>query len=100
MTVDGKEEIYFDSFMWHNFSYERIKALEGSKARQAFNRVRKKEIFGFFQNDKDSFYINNAELLKAYDLEHLHDVYIVDPEMKWTYVHTHESQCGPYYIRS
>ena len=100
LTSKDKEEIYFESFMWHVFSYEKREAKIGSKARQAFNRVKKTEVYVFYQNDDNAFFINNAGLLKASDLDHLDDVYIVDPKMKWTYVHTHESQCGPYYMRS
>ena len=100
LTMKDKEEIYFDSYMWHIFSYEKREAKIGSKARQAFNRVKKNEVYCFFQNDENAFCIFNAGLLKASDLDHLDDVYIVDSEMKWTYVHTHESACGPYYARS
>lgn len=95
-----KKEIYFDSYMWHIFSYERKESRIGSKAKQAFNKVKKTEVYGFFQNEDKAFYINNAELLKASDLDHLDDVYIVDSDMKWTYIHTHELQCGPYFVRS
>ncbi|MBK5252809.1 MAG: DUF4275 family protein [Peptostreptococcaceae bacterium] len=42
--------------------------------------------------------MNNAEQLKSSDFDLEDDVYVVDAEMKWTYVHTHESQCGPYYF--
>lgn len=100
LTVKDKEDIYFSSFMWHIFSYERRDALSGSTARQAFNRIKKTEVYGFYQNDDNAFCINSAGLLKASDLDHLKDVYIVDPKMKWTYVNTHESLCGPYYMRS
>ena len=28
-----------------------------------------------------------------------HDVYLVDKDFTWTYVHTHEEACGPYFCK-
>lgn len=100
LSMKDKAEIYFDSFMWHTFSYEKREAQKGSKARQAFNRVKKTKVYGFFQEGDEAFCISNAKLLRSSDLNHLNDVYIFDPDMKWTYIHTHELQCGPYFTRS
>ena len=40
-----------------------------------------------------------ATNLKASDFDMEQDVYVVDSEMKWTYIHTHEIVCGPYFMR-
>jgi hypothetical protein len=28
-----------------------------------------------------------------------HDWYLVDKHFTWTYVHTHEADCGPYFCK-
>lgn len=99
ITNKDKEEIYFNDFMWHIFSYEKVASQKGSKARHIFNRIKKTNVYIFFENSDDVYYINNANMLKASDADWLEDVYIVDNDMNWTYVHTHESQCGPYFTR-
>lgn len=46
--------------------------------------------------------IENVGLLKkclSKELEKMSDVYIVDKCFNWTYVHTHESTCGPYFCK-
>ncbi len=40
-----------------------------------------------------------ATNLKASDFDMEQDVYVVDSEMRWTYIHTHEIVCGPYFMR-
>ena len=46
-------------------------------------------------------YVKPVELpLAANFFEALHDVYLVDKDFTWTYVHTHEEACGPYFCRA
>lgn len=98
LSEEDKENIFFHHHMWHVFSYEAKDALAKSKARQAFNKKRKNKAYLFFHNKEEVFYIAKAQLLKASDFDMEQDVYIIDSEMKWTYIHTHELQCGPYFV--
>ncbi len=100
ITKEEKRKIYFNQFMWHICSYNKKEALQKSKARQAFNRVRKNQVYVFYENKTDVFYIANATNLKASDFDMEQDVYVVDTTMKWTYIHTHEMVCGPYFMRN
>lgn len=99
LTKEDKKKIYFSSYMWHIYSYEVKQALVKEKARRAFNRKAKNHVYVFFQNQDEVYYIENAKELKAADFDMEADVYIMDAEMKWTYIHTHEIQCGPYYVK-
>jgi len=97
LTKEDKKRIIFNYHMWHIYSYEVKDALAKSKARQAFNKKNKNHVYVLFDDNEDVFYIENAELLKSSDFDMEEDVYVVDSEMKWTYVHTHEFECGPYF---
>lgn len=99
LTPDEKEQIYLPQFLWHIFSYERVSHLKNAPAREAFNKVRKSVVIGFYQNKKDVVRYENAALLKDTDFDMEDDIYLVDPDFQWTYAVTHEKGlCGPYYL--
>ncbi|MBQ7916805.1 MAG: DUF4275 family protein [Firmicutes bacterium] len=102
LSKEEKQDIYYDQYRWHIFSFERVKCLSGEEARQAFDACQKQKVYQFFQHSRAGFCIENAHLLKAEDLDYGNlipwsDTYLFDPEGKWTYVRTHESMCGPYF---
>jgi len=95
---DIKAKIYFDQFFWHAFSYKKINCLENEAAAQAFNETDKKTCYIFYQNWGLQYKLENASEIIAADFDNEQDVYIVDEDFTWTYIHTHESPlCGPYY---
>ncbi len=92
------------------FSNHIIEAIEGDAARECFNRSLKEKIYesykdrdknklyAFYQDECDVYEIELNEDLEAsyFDLEW--DIYIYDPENRWTYINTHERDWfGPYY---
>lgn len=97
VSFDDKRAIGYESYRWHIFSFEKVTALTNSKARNSFNKCKKEQVFVFYQHRDEAFYIENANLLKSTDFDSDDDIYIFDRINKWTYVHTHESQCGPYF---
>lgn len=99
LSLDEKSEIGYQSFKWHIFSFNKVNALSNSKARHAFNQCKKEKVFVFYQNKDEVFYIENPNLLKSSDFDLDQDIYIYDALKKWTYVHTHEAQCGPYFYQ-
>lgn len=99
VSSDVLNQIGYDTFKWHIFSFELVNALTKSRARQAFNRCRKEKVYIFYQRNEEVFYIENPQFLKARDFDLDSDIYIFDVTNKWTYVHTHESQCGPYFYK-
>ncbi|HHV09635.1 MAG TPA: DUF4275 family protein [Clostridiales bacterium] len=99
VSAEDKKAIHYESFKWHIFSFKRVEALSGLKARRAFNRCKKETVYLFYQNKDESFYIENPQLLRSSDFDSDYDVYVFDAARKWTYVHTHELQCGPYFFK-
>lgn len=92
-----KKEIYFDDFFWHIFSYEKLKAKTGEEAIKAFNNSKKSKVYIFYQHDTRTYLIKNPKFLLASDFDLDDDIYIFDVDEQWTYIHTHEEQCGPYF---
>lgn len=39
LSDEDKKNIYFDSYLWHAFSYEKTPCLEGIEAIEAFNKI-------------------------------------------------------------
>lgn len=93
---------YNDQYKWHLFSFDLLDALKSDDARGAFDTIGKDTVYIFFQYAEESFFVKNASLLKAKDLDFdsdmdKADIYVFDPIEKWTYVQTHEESCGPYF---
>lgn len=97
LSYEEQQLIYFDQFLWHLFSYKKRPCLKNELAIEAFNNLKKQQCFIFYQDrDHALFVINGADLeLDYFELDS--DIYIVDKDFKWTYVKTHESDCGPYF---
>lgn len=100
---EKRKEVHFEQFRWHLFSFELLDALTAGDARAAFDAEPKDAVYLFWQHTKKAYLLENAHLLKAEDLDHDFiphpDMYLFSPEGKWTYVHTHESMCGPYFYK-
>jgi len=95
LTSEDKDEIYFHKYMWHAFSYEKVDALEGSKAIEELRKHKNNDVYIIFQRgekilqEKDITYeqIYHNVLSDTWDT----DCYIIDKEFKWTFVLTHET---------
>ncbi|QUH26500.1 DUF4275 family protein [Serpentinicella alkaliphila] len=98
LTEEERKEIYFNQFLWHIFSYEKVTFLKTNRAREAFNNVIKDEVIAFYQNNNIVHHFKNGAFLKDTDFDSEDDLYIVDTNFQWTYVVTHEEQCGPYFF--
>lgn len=100
---EKRKEVHFEQFRWHLFSFELLDALTAGDARAAFDAEPKDAVYLFWQHTKKAYLLENAHLLKAEDLDHkfipFSDFYLFSPKGKWTYVHTHESMCGPYFYK-
>lgn len=99
VAEDIKEAIYYDQFKWHIFSYGKQKCLTGDEARQAFDAETKGEVYAVYQHLPHVFLYRNADRVIAEDFDSEQDIYLFDRQRTWTYVHTHESMCGPYFYK-
>jgi len=95
-------DIYIDEFMWNIFSYKRLSCSAGDEAAAQFLLQAKTQCYILFEHHKDAYYLENAasltqdDLIDGIDFESK-DLYVVSKRFNWTYVLTHESDCGPYY---
>jgi hypothetical protein len=97
-----KKSIYLNDacgFLWHLFSYEKKDCLTEEQAEKAFNNETKKYCYVFYQHLDYALILENASMFTADDLLNENDIYIVDKEFNWTFVKTHETECGPYFSR-
>jgi hypothetical protein len=97
LNKTDKENIFLNYFLWHLFSYHRVICSENEQARTCFNNEIKNSCYVFYQHTDSALIIENAKLMYAKDFDNEDDVYIVDREFRWTYVKTHEPECGPYF---
>lgn len=102
ISEEEKDAVYYDQFKWHLFSYENLPALVGCEADRAYEASRKDTVYVFFQHTDHAFRIEHAGLIHPEDFvldvpSPWTDVYLFDPQNRWTYVHTHEADCGPYF---
>lgn len=87
------------NYLWHIFSWGLVPCLTGEDAKKAFNKTEEKEVLKFYQRNNKSIpsYAELVSKMEADELDLTDDVYIVEKNFKWTYVHTHEWNCGPYF---
>ena len=103
ISKEDRKKVYFEQYKWHLFSYKLLDAITNDEAREAFNAELKDSVYLFEQHSKNAWLVENAHLFKAEDFDHnfipFSDFYLFSPEGKWTYIHTHESMCGPYFYK-
>ena len=96
LTEQDKNQIYFDQYMWHVFSYKKIAALEGEQAVAAFETIEKKGLYIFFEHNNNLIEIDTLNFKELeYNINNKKDwepdCYIVDKNFEWTFVFTHET---------
>ena len=87
--------IYIEDFMWHIFSYERVPCKKEDAATRQFLAQDKYICFVLNQHHDSAYLLSGAQALAPDDL--YIDSYVIDVQFQWTYVVTHESECGPYF---
>ncbi|MET4560195.1 hypothetical protein ABIA69_001339 [Lysinibacillus parviboronicapiens] len=97
INEETRQSIFYEQFKWHIFSYEQQACLKRDEARKAFDDVAKDELFVLYQCMPNVHQFSAAQHVVAADFDSQQDIYIVNRDFTWTYVHTHEEQCGPYF---
>lgn len=97
------DDLYIGCCMWHIFSYGRspFQYIEHEAAIDAFNILDKNECYLFFQSSEFGYRIKKSKLTSKIisDIIRFHgdDIYILDVDLKWTFIVTHEDPWfGPY----
>jgi len=102
----GKHVLADGNFLWHLFSWKLVPCLAGDAARQTLAEVPEEEFYLFYneyppQGASRVRPISKEEALSMHSPGPLAgaDWYLVDRDFTWTYAHTHEAECGPYFCR-
>ncbi|MEK3977731.1 DUF4275 family protein [Psychrobacillus sp. FSL K6-2836] len=101
-----KEAIYLKSFLWHLCSWGKVDCYEKFEAIKMFEEQNKLKCLIFYENTDEAYLIEDAKqlLIEALPYEQIHmdygDIYVMDWYGKWTFMMTHESECGPYFIKN
>jgi hypothetical protein len=103
LSYDEKKSIYlYDDdgacgYLWHLFSYGKKVCSKEEHAKKAFNKEPKSSCYVFYQHSDYALILENSTMFTAEDLLNEYDIYVVDKDFNWTYVKTHETECGPYF---
>ena len=104
----GKRVLSAGNYLWHIFSWELVSCLSGDAARQALAEHAGEEIYLFYYE----YPPEGEPLVRPVTPEELaalpadrgavpgSDWYVVDKDFTWTYVQTHEEDCGPYFCQA
>lgn len=96
------------NLLWHIFSYGEVECLKKDAARRAFNALQYDDALCFTDGyySKDGLVMHRIKTtgkVSAADLSRHEgwDIYITSFSEGWTYVKTHEEECGlgPYFCR-
>ncbi|MBE6888737.1 MAG: DUF4275 family protein [Ruminococcaceae bacterium] len=94
----------YGNLLWHIFSWELVECLSEDEARAAFDALDYKEALCFRSGySADELILTesicNVPKTYSHELDSIADVYVTAPDFSWTYVHTHEESCGPYFLK-
>ena len=90
------------NFLWHVFSWELLKEnkfLEGDQAKAAYDKIDKRGAIYIEWFEDEKTHDITWDMNTATDLDKKVEVYVVASDFSWTYIKTHESMCGPYFMK-
>lgn len=95
------DDLHIGCCMWHIFSYERspFQYMEHEAAIDAFDILDKRGCYVFIQQSDTGYKIENGKLTMNIlsELFEYYDGYVLDSDLKWTFIVTHEDPWfGPY----
>ena len=98
----GKHVLVGGGYLWHIFSCDLVPCLEGNDARKALAELPDTECYRFYKEypPQDQPRIKAISMAEVSSLPDDLDWYLVDKDFTWTYVHTHEPDCGPYFCKA
>ena len=98
----GKYVLAGGSYLWNIFSEKLVPCLEGDEARKALAELPDTECYRFYKEypPHDQPRIKAISMAEVSSLPDDLDWYLVDKDFTWTYVHTHEEECGPYFCKA
>ena len=97
----GQHVLAEGNYLWHIFSWKLVPCLEGDEARKALAERTADGCFRFYCEYPPAG-VPQVAPVTAEEIAALPedlDWYLVDKDFTWTYVHTHEADCGPYFCK-
>ena len=97
----GKYVLAGGSYLWNIFSEKLMPCLEGDEAQKALAELPDTDCHRFYKEypPQEQPRIKAIEMSEVSSLPDGLDWYLVDKDFTWTYVHTHEEDCGPYFCK-
>lgn len=89
------------NYLWHAFSWNLLDEksfLVGEDAKAAYDKVDKHSALYIEWFHDDEVKKLPPELNTAASCDQMTEVYVVASDFSWTYMKTHESMCGPYFV--
>lgn len=95
----GQHLLAKGSYLWHLFSFDLVPHLAGDAATAA---VPEGECWLFYMEypPMSQAHVRTVTRDEIPSLPESLDWYLVDKDFTWTYAHSHEAGCGPYFCRS
>ena len=93
----GKEK--YNNYLWHAFSYDILTTESADNSPLCYSAVHKKKCFVLLNNEQIAYVIEDAANLDVSIINKYKDILIFDSNFTWTYCHTHEEDCGPYFYQ-
>lgn len=95
----GKHVLAENNYLWHLFSYKLVPCLEGEEAKASLPEGPCWQFYCEYPPEGSPLVRSvTAEDIAALPADL--DWYLVDKDFTWTYVHTHEADCGPYFCKT
>jgi hypothetical protein len=90
------------NYLWHVFSWQLLDEnafLTGDSAQKAYDKIEKQDALyiEWFEDDDAKDLTANLNTSKA--LDEMTEIYVAASDFSWTYIKTHESTCGPYFMK-
>ena len=89
----------YGGYLWHAFSYGDVFCVAGESAKAEFDKIDHREAVLILNYEEIGFKLENSKGISADKLDGFKDIVLTGKNFDWTYVHTHEEHCGPYFCR-
>lgn len=87
----------YNTYLWHTFSYGTTPCEEKVPASKSYDALNHNACVLLLNDYRIAFVLGNANQLTSKVINKFTDIIVTDIDFKWTYVHTHEEYCGPYF---
>jgi hypothetical protein len=87
----------YSRFMWHLFSFGLVQHEKGEVAEASYRTLDRGKAILYLSIEELGYELEDASGLSLDRVNGFIDVVIADRNLSWTYAHTHEWDCGPYF---